>query len=396
MGVACRAKSRVTTTAVLVLVVLTVPAMAVGVPDFEMPFPCSQRWVGSTRPTHSPSPRAIDFNRRGDLGDLVLASAPGVVSRVENLGNRSYGRFIQVDHGGGQTSLYAHLSAAWVRPGERVDQGAILGLVGATGSATGPHLHFEERVGSGLRRPVFHQRLYHFGPGRSASCSDVPVAGDWDGSGTDSLGVFRRTAPSRFRLLMPDGTAKVIPAGRASDVAVMGDWNGDGITDVGVWRPATQTFLLHQDPATVQRIRFGRVGDVPVAGDWDGDQTTDVGVWRPATHTFRLLVNGSVQLISMGVVGSQPITGDWNGDGLDELGVFNAGTGVFVLRKAVLGGPVTLEKVPFGDQGSLPVVGDWNGDGIDDLGAWSRATATFALRTSTGVVTRKRFGLPRR
>jgi hypothetical protein len=352
MGVACRAKSRVTTTAVLVLVVLTVPAMAVGVPDFEMPFPCSQRWVGSARPTHSPSPRAIDFNRRGDLGDLVLASAPGVVSRVENLGNRSYGRFIQVDHGGGQTSLYAHLSAAWVRPGERVDQGAILGLVGATGSATGPHLHFEERVGSGLRRPVFHQRLYHFGPGRSASCSDVPVAGDWDGSGTVSLGVFRRTAPSRFRFLMPDGTAKVIPAGRASDVAVMGDWNGDGITDVGVW--------------------------------------------RPATHTFRLLVNGSVQLISMGVVGSQPITGDWNGDGLDELGVFNAGAGVFVLRKAVLGGPVTLEKVPFGDQGSLPVVGDWNGDGIDDLGAWSRATATFALRTSTGVVTRKRFGLPRR
>ena len=62
-----------------------------------------QRWTGSTRPLHSPSSRAIDFNRRGDLGDLVLATAPGVVTRAENLGNRSYGRFLQVTHGGGQS-----------------------------------------------------------------------------------------------------------------------------------------------------------------------------------------------------------------------------------------------------------------------------------------------------
>lgn len=395
MGVAWRANSRAATCAVVVLVVLMVPAMALAVPDFEIPFSCAQHWRGSTRPTHSPSPRAIDFNRRGDLGDLVLATAPGVVSRVVNLGNRSYGRFIQVDHGGGQSSLYAHLGAAWVRPGERVDQGTVLGLVGASGNATGPHLHFEERVGSRLRRPTFHQHRYSFGLSRSRNCSDVPVAGDWLGSGVDRPGVFRRTVPSRFRLLLPDGTTKVIPRGRPSDVAVVGDWNGDAITDVGVWRPPTHTFLLSNDLGTVESIPFGQAGDVPVTGDWDGDQVTDVGVWRPATHTFLLRDPNGVQAIRMGVVGSQPITGDWNADGLTELGVFNAGPGVFVLRKVGVGGSVTFEKVPFGDAGSLPVVGDWDGDGVDDLGTWSRATATFALRTSAGV-TRTPFGLPRR
>jgi hypothetical protein len=384
------------TSAAVVLVVLTLPAMAVAVPDYEIPFPCSQRWKGSTRPTHSPSPRAIDFNRRGDVGDLVLASAPGVVSRVVNLGNRSYGRFVQVDHGRGQSSLYAHLGAAWVRPGERVDQGVVLGRVGASGSATGPHLHFEERVGSRLRHPTFHQRNFAFRTARSRDCSDVPVTGDWDGLGADELGVFRRTAPSRFRLLMPDGTAKVIAHGGAADVAVTGDWNGDALTDVGVWRPTTQTFLLQPGLGRVEHVRFGQVGDMPVAGDWNGDGLTDLGTWHPATQTFHLRrQSGTVRTIRFGVVGSLPVTGDWNADGRAELGVFNAGKGMFVLRKVGAGGSVAFEKVALGDGASLPVVGDWDGDGVDDLGTWGRATATFSLRTSAGVST-LRFGLPRR
>jgi hypothetical protein len=396
MSAASREVSRAVTSGVVAVVVTTVPALAVAVPDYEMPFSCAQLWRGTTRPTHSPSPRAIDFNRRGDLGDLVLASAPGVVTRVENLGNRSYGRWVRVDHGRGYSSLYAHLRATWVRVGQRVDQGTVLGLVGATGSATGPHLHFEERRRSRLRRASFHQRIYRFGAGRSRSCSDVPLAGDWGGSGADQPGVFRRRPKGTFRLRMPDGSTTVVPHGRAADVPTVGDWNGDARTDVGVWRPATQTFLLRQALGTVHRVRLGQPGDVPVAGDWNGDLVTDVGVWRPATHTFRLLrENGSQQRIPLGAVGSQPLTGDWNGDGLTEVGVFNARPGMFVLRRVGVGGVVTVEKVAFGSAHSLPVVGDWDGDGDDDPGVWSRSTATFALRTSAGV-TRSRFGLPRR
>jgi hypothetical protein len=382
--------------AMVALVVAAVPALAVAAPDYELPFSCSQRWVGSTRPWHSPSSRAIDFNRAGDVGDLVLASAPGVVSRVQNLGNRSYGRWVRVDHGGGHSSLYAHLRATWVRVGQRVDQGAALGVVGASGGATGPHLHFEERTGNRLRRASFHGRTYAYGRRTSRNCSDVPVAGNWDGAGPDELGVFRRTARGQFRLRLPDGTTTIIPHGRGTDAPVVGDWDGDGRSDVGVWRPARQTFLLRQDAGIVVRVPLGRPGDVPVVGDWNGDGRSDVGVWRPSNRAFHLLRDdGSHQVVPLGSAGSQPVTGDWNADGLTETGVFNAGTGTFALRHMGVDAGVTIEKVPFGDARSLPVVGDWDADGVDDLGTWSRATATFSLRTSGGVTT-SRFGEPRR
>lgn len=380
----------------VVLFVTSAPALAAAaVPDHEMPFPCSQRWTGSTRALHSPSSRAVDFNRTGDLGDLVLASAPGVVTRVENLGNRSYGRWIMVEHVDGHSSLYAHLRATWVRVGQRVDQGAVLGVVGSTGGSTGPHLHFEERVGSRVRRATFHRRVYAYGTRTSLNCSDVPIAGNWNGVGADEVGVFRRVAPSRFRLRMPDGTTTVISHGRGGDVAVVGDWDSDADADVGVWRPRTRTFLLRGGAGAVRSIRLGQVGDVPVSGDWNGGGPTDVGVWRPATRTFHLRQeDGTQQAIPLGAVGSRPITGDWNGDGLTEVGVFNAGTGMFVLRRVDTAGAVTIERVPFGTASSLPVIGDWDGDGVDDLGTWAPGTATFSLRTAADV-TRSRYGLPR-
>ena len=57
-----------------------------------------------------------------------------------------YGNVVHVKHAGGRTTVYAHLSRVDVRKGQRVDQGQTVGAVGATGWATGPHLHFEFRV----------------------------------------------------------------------------------------------------------------------------------------------------------------------------------------------------------------------------------------------------------
>ena len=74
---------------------------------------------------------------------------------METAGRQNgYGNVIQLQHGAGKTTIYAHLSKIDVRQGQRVEQGQRIGTVGATGWATGPHLHFEFRVGGRFQDPL--------------------------------------------------------------------------------------------------------------------------------------------------------------------------------------------------------------------------------------------------
>ena len=84
-------------------------------------------------------------------GAPVLAAEDGVVTFAGDASG--YGRTVIVDHGGGVTTLYAHLSSIGVRVGQAVDAGTRVGAVGATGQVTGPHLHFEVRVGGVAQDP---------------------------------------------------------------------------------------------------------------------------------------------------------------------------------------------------------------------------------------------------
>ncbi len=126
-------------------------ALSVG---FQLPFPCGQQWSGQTRTKHSPQ-LSIDFNRTDDLGDTVVAAASGKVTRVENEGNTSYGRWIEIDHGGGYRTRYAHLSTQTVSVGQMVTRGKKIGTVGNTGGSSGPHLHYEQRRDGVAQKPVF-------------------------------------------------------------------------------------------------------------------------------------------------------------------------------------------------------------------------------------------------
>ena len=65
-----------------------------------------------------------------------------------------YGNVVEIQHDGDRSTLYAHLSSIDVRQGERVEQGARIGAVGATGWATGPHLHFEFRIHGVYQDPL--------------------------------------------------------------------------------------------------------------------------------------------------------------------------------------------------------------------------------------------------
>ena len=84
-------------------------------------------------------------------GTPVHAAACGVVTTI---GQQSgYGNIVCIDHGSGFTTCYAHLSRFSAHQGEQVHAGDVIGYVGATGDATGPHLHFETRVNGQARNP---------------------------------------------------------------------------------------------------------------------------------------------------------------------------------------------------------------------------------------------------
>jgi murein DD-endopeptidase MepM/ murein hydrolase activator NlpD len=87
-------------------------------------------------------------------GTPIRATADGTVHYQGKKG--AYGRAVILGHGGQRSTLYAHLSRfnAQVRKGTRVRQGQIIGYVGSSGLVTGPHLHYEFRVGGIHKDPL--------------------------------------------------------------------------------------------------------------------------------------------------------------------------------------------------------------------------------------------------
>jgi murein DD-endopeptidase MepM/ murein hydrolase activator NlpD len=76
-------------------------------------------------------------------GTPVMATLPGIATVV--ISATGYGLHVIIDHGGGLSSLYGHLNTVTVTTGDYVEAGEVIGTVGSTGKATGPHLHFEIR-----------------------------------------------------------------------------------------------------------------------------------------------------------------------------------------------------------------------------------------------------------
>ena len=124
---------------------------------FVWPLPCSQRvtsrfgnrtdpFTGETR-YHS----GIDIDGYGNDGAPVIAAAAGEVITASF--DSAYGNYVIIDHGGTST-VYAHLSGISVAYGQTVSQGETIGTVGATGRATGTHLHFEVYVGDSRVDPA--------------------------------------------------------------------------------------------------------------------------------------------------------------------------------------------------------------------------------------------------
>lgn len=87
-----------------------------------------------------------------ERGSMVVASGTGLVVKSDYLGG--YGLVVILDHGDGFQSVYGHLDKAVKKEGDIACKGQVIGYVGSTGNSTGPHLHYEVRVGGQARDPA--------------------------------------------------------------------------------------------------------------------------------------------------------------------------------------------------------------------------------------------------
>lgn len=92
----------------------------------------------------------LDFN--APIGTPVQAAADGVVLSADY--HPEYGNLVELDHGGGLVTRYAHLSRIDVQPGSLIKRGQGVGALGSTGRSTGPHLHFEVRANGAAQNPL--------------------------------------------------------------------------------------------------------------------------------------------------------------------------------------------------------------------------------------------------
>ncbi|MCW6533864.1 M23 family metallopeptidase [Sphingomonas lycopersici] len=85
-------------------------------------------------------------------GSPIVATSPGVVSAQGWYGG--YGDLVVINHGGGVETRYGHMSRSNVVAGQHVQRGDVIGYVGSTGLSTGPHLHYEVRIGGQPVDPI--------------------------------------------------------------------------------------------------------------------------------------------------------------------------------------------------------------------------------------------------
>lgn len=186
----------------------------------------------------------------------------------------------------------------------------------------------------GIFRPVAGKFVLRLGEGSGFEIvtvtfvgepGDRPVAGDWDGDGFDTVGVYRTnpSGPPLFFLTNEHADtpfAKVeqqVFIGEPGDLPIAGDWDGDGIDTIGLYRTASSVFFLVNDfeVGIAAAFTFGAVGDFPLAGDWDGDGLDGVGVYRPSDRTMHLTedLSATERVFTFVSAGDRPIAGNWDG-----------------------------------------------------------------------------------
>jgi hypothetical protein len=158
---------------------------------------------------------------------------------------------------------------------------------------------------------------------------------------SDATVGYRTLKKGHAGKLRSDLIDHVFQYGLKGDIAVAGDWNGDGIYTIGIFRNGVWYLDMDGDGRWSEgdlMVEFGQEGDLPVVGDWTGDGITKIGVYR--NGTFYLDTNNNHKLdatdkvFQLGGPGDKPVAGDWNGNGVDKVGVYHDGAATEVRLEA--------------------------------------------------------------
>ncbi len=205
----------------------------------------------------------------------------------------------------------------------------------------------------------FADREFFYG-----TANDIPVAGDWNGDGVDTIGIYRN-GTFFLRNSNTSGFADLqFPFGAPGDIPIVGDWDGDGVDTVGVVRGNT-VFLRNSNSAGNADIQFnyGLSTDTFIVGDWDGDGIDTIGCYR-RTNGFVYIRNLNTTGIAdfeffYGLASDRPVVGDWNGDGIDTIGIVRGNQ--WFLRNSNTSGFADIQYF-YGNDTDTPIAGDWDGN----------------------------------
>ena len=202
----------------------------------------------------------------------------------------------------------------------------------------------------------------------------VPLAGDWDGDGRDTVGGYdpsNRQFSIRNSTTTGAATMTTAALGPFGSVPFAGNWDGVGGDEFGVYEPLTRQFDFYTLAGTEAQpsLVFGVAGDLPIIGDWNGDGIDDIGVYRRDNRTFyQRMPGGLVRTQEFGGFDETPVIGDWNGDGRADIGTFRPADNTFLLDIPTGTGDRVTRSPRLAGSRRLPVIGDWDGHGTDDEG----------------------------
>ncbi len=221
--------------------------------------------------------------------------------------------------------------------------------------------------------------------------------GDWDGDGIDTPGIYTdgyttygTYHPGTWSLFdsnSADTTINEFTGGTwtSEGIPVIGDWDGDGIDTVGIFVGNGQWYLATSNSAAglegLTPISYGMTGDIPIPGDWDGDGDDTIGVRR---NTEFILSNvnaggGTLVRFHFGEVDDYPFSGSWNGDAYDTIGLRTSDE-EYILADSLSLATMNTKKfytkqeygtgldTPIETRGHGLLIGDVTGSGIDKVG----------------------------